>query len=133
MLRPEEIRPVLGKDMSDNREGLLLFLRQSDPQREVVGGMVRGKQTIGNIGMSQHRPQFRKKAANKKALVIASAAAPALVSRLFYSTMKQLKDTAKTIGADSTGLYIGLAAGAPHTRLGTADANRIERATARLL
>jgi multimeric flavodoxin WrbA len=78
-------------------------------------------------------PRFRKTAANKKALVIASAAAPAFVSRLFYSTIRQLKATAKTIGADSTGLFIGLAARAPHTRLGTADANRIERAAARLL
>ena len=78
-------------------------------------------------------PRFRKAAANKKALVIASAAAPAFVGRLFYSTIRQLKATAKTIGADSTGLFIGLAARAAHTRLGTADANRIERATARLL
>jgi len=80
-----------------------------------------------------HGPRFRKRASDKKALVIASAAAPALVSRLFYSTTRQLKATAKTIGADSTGLFIGLAAGAPQTRLSRADANRIERATARLL
>ena len=80
-----------------------------------------------------HGPQFRKKVASKKALVIASAAAPAFLSRLFYSTAKQLKATAKTIGAASTGVFIGQAAGAPHTRLGPADARRIERATARLL
>jgi len=80
-----------------------------------------------------HGPRFRKQIADKKALVIASAAAPAFVGRLLYSTIRQLKATAKTIGAHSTGLFIGLAAGAPHTRLSTADAKRIERATAMLL
>ena len=83
--------------------------------------------------MGAHGPQFRKKAASKKALLIASAAAPAFVSHLFYSTIKQLKVTAKTIGAESTGLFIGLGAGAPHTCLSPRDMHRIERATARLL
>jgi multimeric flavodoxin WrbA len=80
-----------------------------------------------------HGPQFRRKDASKKALVIASAAAPGIVGRLFYSTIKQLKATAKTIGADSTSLFIGLAAGAPNTHLSAADARRIERATLKLL
>jgi multimeric flavodoxin WrbA len=80
-----------------------------------------------------HGPRFRKSTSGKKALVIASAAAPAFVSRLLYSTIKELEAAAKTIGANSTGVFIGLAAGAPHPRLSAADAKRIERATARLL
>ena len=80
-----------------------------------------------------HGPQMRRKEASKQALLIASAAAPGFVGRLFYTTIKQLKATAKTIGADSTSLFIGLAAGAPNTRLGAADARRIERATLKLL
>jgi multimeric flavodoxin WrbA len=80
-----------------------------------------------------HGPQLRRKEASKKALVIASAAAPGIVGRLFYTTIKQLKATAKTIGADSTSLFIGLAAGAPDTRLSAADARRIERATLKIL
>jgi multimeric flavodoxin WrbA len=80
-----------------------------------------------------HGPRFRKQKPDKKALVIASAAAPAFVGRLLYSTIKQLKATAKTIGANSTSLFIGLAAGTPHTRLSATDAKRIERATSRIL
>ena len=52
-------------------------------------------------------------------------------------THKRLIDivqaTAKTIGADSTSLFIGLAAGAPNKRLSAADARRIERATLKIL
>ena len=80
-----------------------------------------------------HGPQFRKKARTKQAVVITSAAAPAIVGRLFYSSLGQLRATARTIGADSTDIFIGLAGGAPHLRLASGDARRIERATARML
>jgi hypothetical protein len=72
-------------------------------------------------------------AADKRALVIASAAAAASASRRLCSAMKQLKATASMIGANSSGLFIGLVASTAHMRLRMTDANRIERATARLL
>jgi len=80
-----------------------------------------------------HGPRSRKTAANKRALVFASAAAPASASRRLCSAMKQLEATASVIGANSSGLFIGLVASTAHTRLSMTDANRIERATARLL
>ncbi|TRZ64388.1 MAG: flavodoxin family protein [Rhodocyclaceae bacterium] len=82
-----------------------------------------------------HGPEFRKKPPfSKKALVIASAAAPALLGRLFYSTLKQLRMTAKSIGATTVGdVFIGLAAGQPVTRLSEGQKRRIERLTRRLL
>ena len=56
-----------------------------------------------------HAPKFRKKKATKKALLIASSAAPGFMGRLFYDTLKQLKMTAKTIGAKPIGsISIGL-------------------------
>ncbi len=80
-----------------------------------------------------HSPKFRKATATKKALVISSAAAPALLGQLVFSTARQLKATAKTIGADPASVFIGLAAGASHTWLSPASTRRIERETARLL
>ena len=53
-------------------------------------------------------PKYRKKKATKKAMLIASSAAPGLMGRMFYDTVKQLKMTAKTIGAKPVGsLFIG--------------------------
>jgi hypothetical protein len=56
------------------------------------------------------------------------------MGRLFYSTLKQLKMTAKTMGAKHVGdVFIGLAAGQPHTRLPEREKLRIERATQKLM
>ena len=56
-----------------------------------------------------HAPKLRKKRATKRAVLIASSAAPGLMGRLFYGTLKQLKMTAKTIGAKPIGsIFIGL-------------------------
>lgn len=83
---------------------------------------------------SMHAPQFRKKTGAKKALVIASAAAPAFMGRLFYGTSKQLRMTAKTLGAKPVGdIFLGLVAGEPRTRLSSREKANIERAVARLL
>ena len=47
----------------------------------------------------------------KKALLVSSCAAPGIMGRLLYDTGKQLKGTAKTIGAKSVGLmFTGLIA-----------------------
>jgi multimeric flavodoxin WrbA len=54
-------------------------------------------------------PQPRKRRPSKKAILIATSAAPGLMGRVFYTTLKQLKLTAKTIGAKPSGsLFIGL-------------------------
>lgn len=78
-------------------------------------------------------PRFRKKQAGKKALLIASAAAPGLMGRLFYSTLKQLRITAKTIGAKPMGdMFIGLAAGQPQGRLTDGERARLAGLAAKL-
>ena len=53
-------------------------------------------------------PKYRKKKATKNAMLIASSAAPGLMGRMFYGTLKQLKMTAMTVGAKPVGsLFIG--------------------------
>lgn len=60
-------------------------------------------------------PKFRKaKSRQKKALLISSSAAPGLMGRWLYQSAKQLKITAKVIGANPVGtLFTGLIAGEP--------------------
>jgi multimeric flavodoxin WrbA len=57
-------------------------------------------------------PQYRKaQGPRKKALLVSSCAAPGILGRWFFGTNKQLKMTAKTIGADVVGsLFTGLIA-----------------------
>jgi multimeric flavodoxin WrbA len=76
-------------------------------------------------------PKLRKKRATKRALVITSSAAPALIGRLFFASVKGLKATATLIGAKPVrAVSIGLAARVPDARLSRSDAHRIERAVA---
>jgi len=60
-------------------------------------------------------PKFRKaNMPKKKALLVSSAAAPGLMGRLMFQSAKQLKMTAKVIGANPVGtLFTGLIAGEP--------------------
>jgi len=55
-------------------------------------------------------PEFRKDGGpRKKAVLVSSCAAPAIMARIFFDTMKPLKRTAKLVGADSAGsLFVGL-------------------------
>jgi len=64
-------------------------------------------------------PQYRKaNAPKKKAVLISSCAAPGIVGRWFYSTHKQLKTTAHTIGAGTVGsVFMGLIAREQHHSL----------------
>lgn len=57
-------------------------------------------------------PRYRKaRAAKKKALLVSSSAAPAILARWFFGTDKQLKMTAKVLGAEVVGsLYTGMIA-----------------------
>jgi multimeric flavodoxin WrbA len=79
-------------------------------------------------------PKFRKAHASKKAVLIASCAAPGLMGRLFYTTLNQLKMTAKTIGAKPVGsAFIGLVAQQEHTPLPERARKRIARLAGRLV
>lgn len=64
-------------------------------------------------------PQYRKgKQPKKKAVLVSSCAAPGLMGRLFFSTVKELKATAKTINAEPVGtIFTGLVAGEPRHRI----------------
>jgi len=65
-----------------------------------------------------YAPKFRKKKATKKAILIASSAAPGFMGRCFYTTVKQLKMTAKTIGARPVAsIFIGLMSRQEHPAL----------------
>lgn len=79
-------------------------------------------------------PKFRKARAGKKAVLIASCAAPGLMGRLFYTTLKQLKMTAKTIGAKPVGsAFVGLVSQQEHTPLPEPARQRIARLVSRLV
>jgi len=64
-------------------------------------------------------PQYRKaQSPKKKALLVSSSAAPAIIARWFFGTDKQLKMTAKTLGAEVVGsLYTGMIAKEQHPKL----------------
>lgn len=54
-------------------------------------------------------PKPRRRPTGKPAVLVASCAAPGLMGRVFYTTLKQLKLTTETIGAKSIGsLFVGL-------------------------
>jgi multimeric flavodoxin WrbA len=64
-------------------------------------------------------PQFRKaEAPKKKALLVSSCAAPGIIGRCLFGTNKQLKLTAKTIGAEVVGTHFtGMIAKQQHPKL----------------
>lgn len=82
-----------------------------------------------------HAPKYRKsKAVKKKAVLIASSAAPGFIARWTFGTVKQLKMTASTIGARPVGiLFTGLASGQPHPVLPEASRRKAQRLAKQLL
>jgi multimeric flavodoxin WrbA len=81
-------------------------------------------------------PQYRKARATrrKKALLISSCAAPGIIGRLFYNTGKQLKMTARTIGADTAGiLFTGLVSTKPQPDLPHRTQEKAKALAAKLL
>lgn len=64
-------------------------------------------------------PQYRKvQSPKKKALLVSSFAAPAIVARWIFGTDKQLKMIAKVLGAEVVGsLYTGMIAKQQHPKL----------------
>ena len=79
-------------------------------------------------------PQYRKaKAPQKKAVLLSSSAAPGLMARLLFSTRRQLRETARVIGAEPVGsLCLGLVAGRPRHRLSDKEKARARRLAAKL-
>jgi len=77
---------------------------------------------------AMHAPQLRKAGEpRKKAVLITSCAAPAILGRWVYSTRKQLQMTAKTIGAEPVGtLSIGMIAKQSHPALPTRAMKRAQ-------
>ena len=64
-------------------------------------------------------PKGRKKNTIKKpAILVSSCAAPGIIGHLFFNSTKQLKMTAKTIGAYAVGtLFTGFVSKEPHPKL----------------
>jgi len=64
-------------------------------------------------------PQYRKaQSPKKKVLLVSSCAAPGIMGRWLFGTDKQLKTTAKTIGAEVVGsLFTGMIAKEQHPKL----------------
>lgn len=83
----------------------------------------------------QHGPKFRKTAsARKKALLIASSAAPGLLGRWLFATSRQLKMTAKMLGADPVGVvFTGMVGQQTHPGLSARTVTRAEQLASRLL
>ena len=75
-------------------------------------------------------PQYRKaQVVKKKAILVSSCAAPWFLGRWFQGTRKQLKMTAKTIGADTVGtIFTGLIGKESHPKINT----RVQRKTRQL-
>ncbi len=84
---------------------------------------------------NKNYPQFRKAdVKKKKAVLISSCAAPGIMGRMLYSTHKQLKMTAKTIGADTVGcLFTGRISRYPKQQLPDNIQKKIKKLAAKLL
>ena len=80
-------------------------------------------------------PQFRKaQAPKKKALLVSSCAAPGIIGRWLFGTEKQLKMTAKTIGAEVVGtLFTGMIAKRQHPKLPEGVRARIDALAGRVV
>lgn len=80
-------------------------------------------------------PQYRKASSpKKKAVVVATCGAPAILGRLVFSTHRQLASAAKLVGARVRGtLFVGLHAQKPAAQLSPSEIRRAERLAAKLL
>ena len=79
-------------------------------------------------------PQLRKAGVpGKKAIVVSSCAAPGPLGKLLYHTHRQLKNTAKTIGAEIAGsIFTGLISKDPHAILPERVQSQIRKMATRL-
>ena len=83
----------------------------------------------------QPYPKFRKaKVPHKKAMLISSSAAPALMGRWMFGSSKQLRMAAQTIGADPVGtLFTGMISKDKHQRLPQKTVDRARAMAVKLL
>lgn len=80
----------------------------------------------------QFSPKMRRPI-NKKALLLSSCAAPAILARWQFNTIKQLKMTARVLGAKTTGsTVIGMIAQQPITQISKNSKKKIQRLALRL-
>ncbi len=80
-------------------------------------------------------PQYRKaQAPKKKAILVSSFAAPGILGRWFFGTNKQLKMTAKVIGAEIVGtLFTGMIAKERHPKLPEGMRSKIKALAGKLV
>jgi multimeric flavodoxin WrbA len=79
-------------------------------------------------------PRPRRKKATKKALLIASSAAPGLLGRFAFATLKQLKLAAKAVGARPVGsVFIGLMGMHEQPTLPAGVQRRLRKGVAKML
>jgi len=80
-------------------------------------------------------PQYRKaQAPKKKAILVSSCAAPGFLGRWFFGTNKQLKMTAKLIGAEIVGsLITGMIAKEQHPKLPEGMRSKIKALAGKLV
>lgn len=82
----------------------------------------------------QVAPVYRKQGhRKKKAIVVSSCAAPGILGRWLFATTRQLKTTAKVIGAETVGVIVaGLATTAPRPILSSALVFKARKLAARV-
>ncbi len=81
-----------------------------------------------------HAPKLRKKKVTKRAILITSSAAPGLMGRFLYGTLRQLKMTAETIGAKPVGsVFLGLMSQQEHPALPDKAQNRVRAIVRKLM
>lgn len=82
-------------------------------------------------------PKYRKdnlKGERKKALIVSSSAAPGILARWFFSTIRQLKYTARIIGANHVGIINnGMIAKVQNTKLTDKEIKKIKKQAEKLL
>ncbi len=79
-------------------------------------------------------PRHRLDKPHKPALLIASSAAPGWIGRFTYATLKQLRMTARTIGAKPIGsTFIGMVSQQEHPCLAQKYKDRVRRLVTRLV
>lgn len=77
---------------------------------------------------NQPMPKWRKKVATRKAVLIASSAAPGFLIPIAFGAAKALRVTAKNLGAKPVGhLWIGLVGDRPHHELSARNHERARR------
>ncbi len=81
-----------------------------------------------------HAPTFRRRKPTKRAVLIASSASPGFMGRLFFATLKQLRMTARTIGAKPVAsVFLGLMSQEEHPSLPDNVKARLQAAVRKLL